>query len=118
MSRSQPWFLGRKIIQVAFTYENVSIGFEDQTGVTIYTPCSIVEGFQPSLYIGARVTAELWSSDQFYIELDNGNRISVDLTDDAWTGPEAMVFAYENSGTMVVTEPPEEISVFREELDK
>jgi hypothetical protein len=115
---SQSWFLGRKIISVEFTYDNVGIGFEDGSGLTIYNPCSVADTFQSSRYIGARIVAEYWSSDQFYVDLHNGNKIVVDLREAAWAGPEAMVFAYENNGYMVVSEPPGETTMFREEIRK
>lgn len=112
------WFLGRRIISVDFRIDSIGIGFEDQTGLTIYNPCSLPNDFNPDRYIGRRVSGELWSPDQLSIELDSGHNISVDLRDDAWSGPEAMVLYHENSGYMVVNEVPEDAIIFREEQDR
>jgi hypothetical protein len=116
--RGPSWFLGRKISRVSFIRDGINIGFDDEASLAICNPCSLIDNFHPSRYIGAKVTVESWGRDQFSVDLDNSSRITVDLRDEVWTGPEAMVFYYENNGTMVVNEPPEETMIFREETDK
>jgi uncharacterized protein RhaS with RHS repeats len=93
MEESKLSVLLRKIVMEAdLMPEDAGLLFEGEIALNLYNRCIVTGqiGSGTDAIIGAKVIKVTETAERAIFEFDSGVRIEVDLTDDAYTSPEAM----------------------------
>jgi len=108
------WFLGKTIAGMLPEEGSVAVTFTDGSGMTIYNEVT-TRGIPFSEFVGYRVVVEHWCPEFLRLELDDTKAIEILFQDDAWHSAEAVLYSGPDDQYMVVKEPPDGISIFKED---
>ncbi|MFM0736920.1 hypothetical protein PQQ51_06700 [Paraburkholderia xenovorans] len=95
--------IGRAVMDADLTPQDAGLLFEEEITLNLYNRYTVTGLIGPSAkaLIGSRVTNVTETSEHAILEFDSNVRIEIDLTDDAYTSPEAMQLRVPGSPIMI-----------------
>jgi hypothetical protein len=84
--------VGRRVVAVDLTPQDAGLQFEGGGTLNIYNRYSVfgLADGDAEVLVGAKITSVVENTYRVVFEFDSSVRVEVDLTDDAFTSPEAM----------------------------
>ncbi len=84
--------VGKAVMDADLTPQDAGLLFEEGITLNLYNRYTVTGliGSSAKALIGARVTNVTETSEHAILEFDSNVRVEIDLTDDAYTSPEAM----------------------------
>ncbi|OLL30934.1 hypothetical protein BTH42_14235 [Burkholderia sp. SRS-W-2-2016] len=84
--------IGREVVAVDLSPQDAGLLFEGEITLNIYNRYAVlgIDGDYEKALVGAKVTGVDETKNSAIFDFDSNARIEVDLTDDAYTSPEAM----------------------------
>jgi hypothetical protein len=90
--------LGRRILEIQEDDDGLGLRFHNGSSLAIWNPANFDHSAD---LVGRRVEMVQEAQSQFVMSLDDGRELTVDLRDEAFSGPEAMMLTGPNNEIIV-----------------